>query len=144
MRGKSSYSFLRSLVKGQDHSFFKDLTGVFSTVGGTLVDWSSLSKLVEVPVFDWSHYRKSFGIKRSDAPNDEITKWSPGFFLSHHIKYIHGQPMEGGWSLLVFGSKVKWTGWWWFLDGIYSPYRTYRQPYGLKMMPIDTARVIRW
>jgi hypothetical protein len=28
---------LRSLVKGQDHSFFKDLTGVFCTVGGTLV-----------------------------------------------------------------------------------------------------------
>jgi hypothetical protein len=38
MREKSSYSFLRSLVKGQDHSFFKDLTGVFCTVGGTLVD----------------------------------------------------------------------------------------------------------
>jgi hypothetical protein len=34
---KSSYSFLRSLVKGQDHSFFKDLTGVFCTDGGTLV-----------------------------------------------------------------------------------------------------------
>jgi hypothetical protein len=34
---KSSYSFLRSLVKGQDHSFFKDLRGVFCTVGGTLV-----------------------------------------------------------------------------------------------------------
>jgi hypothetical protein len=33
----SSYSFLRSLVKGQHHSFFKDLTGVFCTVGGTLV-----------------------------------------------------------------------------------------------------------
>jgi hypothetical protein len=33
MREKSSYSFLRSLVKGQDHSFFKDLTGVFCTVG---------------------------------------------------------------------------------------------------------------
>jgi hypothetical protein len=29
--------FLRSLVKGQDHSFFKDLTGVFCTAGGTLV-----------------------------------------------------------------------------------------------------------
>jgi hypothetical protein len=37
MREKSSYSFLRSLVKGQDHSFFKDLTGVFCTIGGTLV-----------------------------------------------------------------------------------------------------------
>jgi hypothetical protein len=37
MREKSSYSFLRSLVKGQDHSFFKDLTGVFCIVGGTLV-----------------------------------------------------------------------------------------------------------
>jgi hypothetical protein len=37
MREKSSYSFLRPLVKGQDHSFFKDLTGVFCTVGGTLV-----------------------------------------------------------------------------------------------------------
>jgi hypothetical protein len=37
MRGKSSYSFLRSLFKGQDHSFFKDLTGVFCTVGNTLV-----------------------------------------------------------------------------------------------------------
>jgi hypothetical protein len=36
MREKSSF-FLRSLVKGQDHSFFKDLTGVFCTVGGTLV-----------------------------------------------------------------------------------------------------------
>jgi hypothetical protein len=29
--------FLRSLVKGQDHSFFIDLTGVFCTIGGTLV-----------------------------------------------------------------------------------------------------------
>jgi hypothetical protein len=29
--------FLRSLVKGQDHTFFKGLTGVFCTVGGTLV-----------------------------------------------------------------------------------------------------------
>jgi hypothetical protein len=29
--------FKRSVVKGQDHSFFKDLTGVFCTVGGTLV-----------------------------------------------------------------------------------------------------------
>jgi hypothetical protein len=37
MTEKSSDSFLRSLVKGQDHSFFKDLTGVFCTVGGTLV-----------------------------------------------------------------------------------------------------------
>jgi hypothetical protein len=37
MRENSSYSFLRSLVEGQDHSFFKDLTGVFCTVGGTLV-----------------------------------------------------------------------------------------------------------
>jgi hypothetical protein len=37
MREKSSNFFLRSLVKGQDHSFFKDLTGVFCTVGGTLV-----------------------------------------------------------------------------------------------------------
>jgi hypothetical protein len=37
MREKSSYCFLRSLVRGQDHSFFKDLTGVFCTVGGTLV-----------------------------------------------------------------------------------------------------------
>jgi hypothetical protein len=34
---KNSYSFLRSLAKGQDHSFFKDLTGVFCTVGSTLV-----------------------------------------------------------------------------------------------------------
>jgi hypothetical protein len=34
---KSPYSFLRSLVKGQDDSFFKNLTGVFCTVGGTLV-----------------------------------------------------------------------------------------------------------
>ena len=33
---KSPYSFLRSLVKGQDHSFFKLLTGVFCTVDGTL------------------------------------------------------------------------------------------------------------
>jgi hypothetical protein len=39
-RKKSSYSFLRSLVKGQDHSFFKVLTGVFCTVGGTLVSQS--------------------------------------------------------------------------------------------------------
>jgi hypothetical protein len=38
MREKSSHCFLRSLVKGQDHSFFKDLMGVFCTVGGTLVD----------------------------------------------------------------------------------------------------------
>jgi hypothetical protein len=30
--------FLRSLVKAQNHSFFKDLTGVFCTVGGTLVE----------------------------------------------------------------------------------------------------------
>jgi hypothetical protein len=37
MREKCSYSFLRSLVKGQDHSFFKNLTGVFCAVGGTLV-----------------------------------------------------------------------------------------------------------
>jgi hypothetical protein len=37
MREKSSYSFLRSLVKGQDHSFFKDLMGVFCTIGDTLV-----------------------------------------------------------------------------------------------------------
>jgi hypothetical protein len=37
MREKISYSFLRSLLKGQDHSLFKDLTGVFCTVGGTLV-----------------------------------------------------------------------------------------------------------
>jgi hypothetical protein len=36
MREKNYYSFLRSLVSGQDHSFFKDLTGVFCT-GGTLV-----------------------------------------------------------------------------------------------------------
>jgi hypothetical protein len=41
MREKSSYSFLRSLLKGQDHSYFKDLTGVFCTVGGTLVFKSS-------------------------------------------------------------------------------------------------------
>jgi hypothetical protein len=34
---KRPYSFLRLLVKGQDHSFFKNLTGVFCTVGGTLV-----------------------------------------------------------------------------------------------------------
>jgi hypothetical protein len=27
---------LWSVVRGQDHSFFKDLTGVFCTVGGTL------------------------------------------------------------------------------------------------------------
>jgi hypothetical protein len=37
MREKSSSSYLRSLVKGQDHSFFKDLTSVFCTIGGTLV-----------------------------------------------------------------------------------------------------------
>jgi hypothetical protein len=37
MREKSSCSFLRSLVKDQDHSFFKDLAGVFCTVAGTLV-----------------------------------------------------------------------------------------------------------
>jgi hypothetical protein len=36
MREESAYSFLKSLVKGQDHSFFKDLMGVFCTVGGTL------------------------------------------------------------------------------------------------------------
>jgi hypothetical protein len=36
-RKKSLYSFLRSLVKGQDHSFFKDLTGLFCIVGCTLV-----------------------------------------------------------------------------------------------------------
>jgi hypothetical protein len=33
---KKSLFFLRPLVKGQDHSFFKNLTGVFCTVGGTL------------------------------------------------------------------------------------------------------------
>jgi hypothetical protein len=37
MREKSSYSFLRSVVKDQDHSFFKGLTGVFCTFGGTLI-----------------------------------------------------------------------------------------------------------
>jgi hypothetical protein len=37
MREKCSYSFVRSLVKGQDHCFFKNLTGVFCTVGSTLV-----------------------------------------------------------------------------------------------------------
>jgi hypothetical protein len=42
MREKISYSFSRSLVKGQDHNFFKDLTGVFCTVGGTLVHMSIL------------------------------------------------------------------------------------------------------
>jgi hypothetical protein len=35
MREKSSYSFLSSSVKGQDK---KELTGVFCTVGGILVD----------------------------------------------------------------------------------------------------------
>jgi hypothetical protein len=40
IRGKSSYSFLSSLVKGQDYSF-KDLMGVFCTVGGTLVLFSA-------------------------------------------------------------------------------------------------------
>jgi hypothetical protein len=39
MREKSSYSFSRSLGKGQDHSFFKDLTGIFCTVGGILVQY---------------------------------------------------------------------------------------------------------
>jgi hypothetical protein len=39
MRENCSYCFLRSLVKGQDHSFFKNLTGVFCTVGGTLVQF---------------------------------------------------------------------------------------------------------
>jgi hypothetical protein len=43
MRKKKFLFFLRSLVKGQAHSFFKDLMGVFCTVGGTLV--SHLSKL---------------------------------------------------------------------------------------------------
>jgi hypothetical protein len=37
MREKGSYSFLRSLVKGQDHSFFKDLMGIFCIVGDTFV-----------------------------------------------------------------------------------------------------------
>jgi hypothetical protein len=41
MTEKISDSFLRSLVKGQDHSFFKDFTGVFCTVGGTLVYFQS-------------------------------------------------------------------------------------------------------
>jgi hypothetical protein len=40
MREKSSSSFLWSLVKGQDHSFLKDLMGVFCTIGGTLVPFS--------------------------------------------------------------------------------------------------------
>jgi hypothetical protein len=43
MREKISYSFLRSLVKGQDYSFFKDLTGAFCTVGGTLVQIKTFS-----------------------------------------------------------------------------------------------------
>jgi hypothetical protein len=37
MMREKRFFFLRSLVKGQDHSFFKDLTGVFCTVGGALV-----------------------------------------------------------------------------------------------------------
>jgi hypothetical protein len=41
MREKSSYSILRSLVKGQHHNFFKEFMGVFCTVGGTLVTVSS-------------------------------------------------------------------------------------------------------
>jgi hypothetical protein len=41
MREKKFLFFLRSLVKGQNHSFFKDLTGVLCTVGGTLVPVSS-------------------------------------------------------------------------------------------------------
>jgi hypothetical protein len=45
MREKSSYSFLRSLAKGKDHSFFKDLTGVFCTIGRTLV-YVSVTKLI--------------------------------------------------------------------------------------------------
>ena len=37
MGEKSCYSFLRSLVRGQDQSFFNDLMGVFCTVGSTHV-----------------------------------------------------------------------------------------------------------
>jgi hypothetical protein len=56
MREKRSYSFLRSLVKIQDHSFFKDLMGVFCTGGGTLVkigqrkfklDWKQIEDIFE-------------------------------------------------------------------------------------------------
>jgi hypothetical protein len=34
---KFVFFFLRSVVKGQDHSFFKEVTGVFCAVGGSLV-----------------------------------------------------------------------------------------------------------
>jgi hypothetical protein len=46
MREKLSYYFLRSLVKDQDNSFFKDLTGVFCTVGGTLVFWGFFFRVI--------------------------------------------------------------------------------------------------
>jgi hypothetical protein len=39
--------FLRSLVKGQDHSFFKNLTGVFCTVGGTLVSVCNMHHIAD-------------------------------------------------------------------------------------------------
>jgi hypothetical protein len=56
MREKSSYSFLRSLVKGQGHSFFKDLTGVFCTVGGTLVFFVFF--FIDVPKLQYTNFLK--------------------------------------------------------------------------------------
>jgi hypothetical protein len=50
IREKSSNSFLSSLVKGQDHSSFKDLTGIFCTVGGTLVIGKKSIKCSSEPV----------------------------------------------------------------------------------------------
>jgi hypothetical protein len=57
MREKSSYFSLRSLVKGQDHSFFKDLTDVFCTVGGTLVqikDPNEITGLIIYPAQEFT------------------------------------------------------------------------------------------
>jgi hypothetical protein len=60
MREKCSYSFLRSLVKGQDHSFFIDLTGVFCTVGGTLDDFGINTEnelIYRCVVYYWAFYK---------------------------------------------------------------------------------------
>jgi hypothetical protein len=51
---KSPFSLLRSLIKGQDDSFFKNLTGVFCTVGGTLVSKGELKILkLEYVLYFW-------------------------------------------------------------------------------------------
>jgi hypothetical protein len=59
MREKSSYSFLRSLVQGRDHSFFKDLMSVFCTVGGTLVYHDVILRNCSKAFLDLKHIPKA-------------------------------------------------------------------------------------